>query len=112
MYDKKELRTRIGTNIKREREKAGLTQEVLSEQIALETRTLSMIERGNVGISISSLLRICDTLKISPGVILYEQSHHNDVCGIAEKLEQLSPEQYEIANQVLVQLFRAFDLCE
>lgn len=112
MYEKNELKALIGSNIKREREKAGLTQEALSEMIALEAKTLSAVERGNVGISMSSLLRICDVLKISPSVILYQSGSRNDVRGLTDQLERLSPEQFAIANEILVQLFQAFALGE
>ena len=80
--------------------------------IGLESKTLSAVERGNVGISMSSLLRICDVLKISPSVILYQSDSRNDVQGLADQLERLSPEQFAIANEILIQLFQAFDLGE
>ena len=112
MYEKKELKALVGSNIKREREKAGLTQDALSEMIGLESKTLSAVERGNVGISMSSLLRICDVLKISPSVILYQTNRRNDVQGLADQLARLSPEQFAIANEIMVQLFQAFDLGE
>ena len=110
MYEKKELKALVGANIKREREKAGLTQEALSELICLESKTLSAVERGNVGISLSSLLRVCEVLKISPSVILYQQEQRNDLSGLSDQLERLSPEQFAIAREMLSQLLRAFDL--
>ena len=98
MSEKQELKTLVGSNIKREREKAGLTQDTLSEMIGLEAKTLSAVERGTVGISMSSLLRICDVLKISPSIILYRSDRCNDVQGLADQLARLSPEQFAIAH--------------
>lgn len=109
MNDINSLKVLIGTNVKRARETAGLTQDTLSEMIGLESKTLSAIERGTVGISVASLRKICDVLKISPSVILYPHSTRNDISGLADCLERLTPEQFEIANQIMLQLFRAFD---
>ena len=109
MDNKNELKALIGVNIKREREKAKLTQDEMSEMIGIETKTLSAIERGTVGISVASLRKICDVLKISPSVILYPHATRNDIRGLADCLERLTPEQFEIANQIMLQLFRAFD---
>ena len=110
MDEKKKLRILVGANIKREREKAGFTQEALSEQVSLESKTLSAVERGNVGISLTTLVKLCDVLKVSPNVILCEQSCHNNAAGLVSRLEQLPPEKFAIANQILIQPFHAFDI--
>jgi len=50
MKDKKELNVLVGINIKREREKAGFTQDQFSEMLGIGSKSLSAIERGVVGI--------------------------------------------------------------
>ena len=100
----------VGTNIKREREKAGLTQDQFSELLGIGSKSLSSIERGVVGVSLSTLLSICEILHISANALLYEQTRENDVESIASQLKALSPGQFEIASDVMTSLIRAFSL--
>lgn len=108
MDNRKDLNVLIGTNIKREREKAGFTQDQFSELLGIGSKSLSSIERGVVGVSLPTLLRICGILHISANVLLYEQTQKNDVDSIALQLKMLSAEQFEIASEVITNLFKAF----
>ena len=112
MDSKKELNILIGNNIKRERSKAGYTQEEFSELIGIGTKSLSAVERGTVGISLVTLLKICKVLSISSNSLLCENSHKNDVQSITERLERLTPEQFSIANDILCKVLSAFALEE
>ena len=112
MTEKKELNVLVGINIKREREKAGFTQDQLSEKLGIGPKSLSSIECGTVGVSLSTLLKICDVLSISSNSLLFENSHKNNVAAITEKLEHLSPEQFEIAQDILSKVFLAFALSD
>jgi len=110
MGGRKDLNVLIGSNIKREREKAGFTQDQFSELLGIGSKSLSSIERGVVGASMSTLMRICDILHICANVLLYEQTWENDVDSITLQLKMLSPEQYRIASDVITSLFKAFSL--
>lgn len=110
MDSRKDLNVLVGTNIKREREKAGFTQDQFSEMLGIGSKSLSSIERGVVGVSLPTLLRICDILHISANVLLYEQTQENDVDSIALQLRLLSEEQFEIASDVMTNLMKAFSL--
>lgn len=110
MKEKKDINILVGANIKREREKAGYTQERFSEMIGIGTKSLSAIERGTVGVSLSLLVKICSTLCISSNVLLFEGTPRNDVQSITERLERLNPQQFDIANSVICKLFEAFTL--
>ena len=110
MDNRKELNVLVGANIKREREKAGFTQDQFSELLGIGSKSLSSIERGVVGVSLPTLLRICDILHISANVLLYEQTQKNDVDSIALQLKMLSAEKFEIASDVMTNLFKAFSL--
>lgn len=110
MDGRKDLNVLVGANIKREREKAGFTQDRFSELLGIGSKSLSSIERGVVGVSLTTLLKICDILNISANVLLYEQTRKNDVDSIALQLERLSPEQFEIASEVMTNLIKAFSL--
>lgn len=110
MDGRKSLNVLVGANIKREREKAGLTQDQFSELLGIGSKSLSSIERGVVGVSLTTLLRICDILHISANVLLYEQTRNNNVDSITLQLAALSQEQFEIASDVMMNLIKAFSL--
>ena len=110
MSEKAMIDRLVGSNIKRERMKAGFTQETFSELIGIGTKSLSAIERGTVGVSLTTLLRICNALSISSNSLLTENSQKNDVQSITERLERLSPEQFAIANDILCKVLAAFSL--
>lgn len=106
--EKKELNVRIGNQIRIARESAGLTQDRFAELVSLATKNVSDIERGVVGISIATLIRICETLSISSDSILFEEGTGNDAHSISERLSNLPPEQFEIACNIINKLFEAF----
>lgn len=109
MKEKKEINVRIGRNIKIARENANLTQEKLAEMIPLATKNLSDIERGVVGISVSSLIRICEVLSISSDDILFGwTAKGGERNNISERLDRLPPKQYELAFDIINKLFEAF----
>lgn len=110
MSDKKQIDLIVGRNIQQAREKAGYTQERFSELVNIGPKSLSAIERGTVGVSLSLLLRICKTLSISTDSILLESSAENSTEDISNRLRRLTPEQYRIASTMLVTLLEAFSL--
>lgn len=110
MDGRKDLNVLVGANIKREREKAGYTQDRFSELLGIGSKSLSSVERGVVGVSLTTLLRICDILNISANVLLYEQTQKNDMDSIVLQLKMLSAEQFEIASDVMKNLIKAFSL--
>ncbi len=107
---KKEVNVIVGANIKREREKAGYTQDQFSEMLGIGPKSLSSVERGVVGVSMTTLLKICDLLHVSPNVILLERTHKNDLEGILTQLEQLSPDRFDLAAEMIGVLLKAFSV--
>ena len=113
MNDKQKIDIIVGNNIKRERMKAGYTQDRFSEMVGIGTKSLSAIERGVVGISLTTLLRVCKVLSISSDTLLYDKTEQeNNVSDLARRLERLTPNQYRIANDMLSSLLEAFALAE
>lgn len=110
MSSKKDIDILIGSNIKRERERAGYTQDQFSEMIGMGSKNLSAVERGVSGISFSALLKICDVLSISSDTLLFKQTRENEVQGITKQLERLTPAQFSIVSDVFINLLKAFDL--
>lgn len=111
MKEKKNINIEIGGRIKKARETAGLTQERFAELIQLGPKNVSAIERGVVGISLTTVQRICEVLSISSDVLFFDYVETNDEAHIlSERLKHLSPEQFEIAKGILNRLFEAFTL--
>ena len=54
----------IGSNIKRARLLRNLTQEALSERLDTSTNFISLVERGASGVSLTTLVDICNVLKV------------------------------------------------
>lgn len=106
----KEKSIGIGANVKRERERIGMTQERFGELIGYGTKNVSDIERDKVGISVPALRRMCEVLSISSDAILFGELPDNDLDDLSRRLKRLPPEQYAIARDVLCKLLEAFAL--
>lgn len=110
LQERKEINVEIGQRIKEEREKAGLTQERFSELIGLGPKSVSALERGTVGISLTTLKRICSVLYIPSDLILFGKTEKNNLSDLTIYLEHLSPEQYRIVKEIVLKLLEAFAL--
>jgi len=110
MKTKAEIDALVGANVKRERERAGYTQDQFSEMIGIGSKSLSALERGTVGVSITTLRKICTLLSVSANTLLFENTHENDVQDLVEKLNHLTPEQFEIARDIMNKIIQAFAL--
>ena len=100
----------LGENIKREREKAGYTQERFSEIIDMTPNNLSAVERGVAGVSLKTLRRICEALKVSADDLLFGLGYKSDGEALIRKLERLDARQMRIVQEVLSALLEAFAL--
>ncbi|MDO4387970.1 MAG: helix-turn-helix transcriptional regulator [Eubacteriales bacterium] len=100
----------LGENIKREREKAGYTQERFSEIIDMTPNNLSAVEPGVASVSLKMLRRICEALKVSADDLLFGQREKSDGEALIRKLERLDARQMRIVQEVLSALLEAFAL--
>jgi len=109
----KELNIQLGSRIRKARETAGLTQDTFAEMIKTESKNLSAIERGMVGISLSTMKRICETLFISSDMLLMDGPRELDAeipDLFTERLKRLSPRQFGLMMEINNKLFEAFSL--
>ncbi len=109
MANKKEINIEIGARIKYQRERAGFTQEKFAELLEMETNSISALERGVVGISLTTMKKICILLSISADELLFDITSDNNVEAIASRLRKLSPNQFEVANDIISKLLEAFN---
>lgn len=110
MKEKKEINIQIGERIKKSREAANYTQEIFAEYIGVSIQYVSDLERGVVGTSIPTLIKICDTLNVSSDYLLYGKNPQTDTSYIISKLNQLTPEQLQIVEKGVITFFEAFNL--
>ena len=113
MTEKKALDVQIGLRIKKARESAGFTQDRFAELIGMGTKNVSAIERGQAGISVPALKRICETLSISSDSLIMGDSTNTEVERVdtlVERLKQLSPQQLAFALDISNKLFEIFAL--
>lgn len=109
MKAKKEINIQIGERIKKSREAANYTQEAFAEQIGVSIQYVSDLERGVVGTSIPTLIKICDVLKVSSDSILYGKNSHADISYLTRNLNQLTPEQLAIVQKGITAFIEAIN---
>lgn len=110
MKAKKEINIQIGEHVKESREQAGLTQERFAEYLDVSTQYISDLERGVVGLSITTLKRLCETLNITSDQILFGTRHTNDIAVIAEKCRFLSIEQFQILSEIINKFMESINI--
>lgn len=102
----------IGSNIRAARIRADLTQEEMSEKIGVTPQYLSDLERGLVGTSIPTLIKICTSLNVSSDFILFgsssEQKSSNST--LIEKIQRLPKHKAEMAERNFDLFMEAMDM--
>ncbi|MBR1680835.1 helix-turn-helix transcriptional regulator [bacterium] len=69
----------LGKNIQNLRRLHGYSQEEFAEQIGIATNTLSSIERGFAFMTVNTLERISETLKVQPYELFYSSEPKNEI---------------------------------
>ena len=111
MNEPKKQNLNIGLRIKQARKSAGLTQEQLAEKIDVSTQYISDLERGVVGTSIPTLIKICDSLAVSADFILRGKEHENhSPLSISNRFNNLSPQEQQLMEEGFNLLNKAFSL--
>lgn len=99
MKQKKDINIQIGERIRYSRETAGYTQEKLADIIGVTVQYISDLERGVVGTSIVTLIKICKTLNASSDYILMGRTEKTDISDTVKRLEYLDETQMEIIER-------------
>lgn len=88
----------IGKNIKTAKLLKGLTQEYVAEKLDKSTNFVSLLERGQTGLSVNSIIDICNILEIEPnaifnGLINYDSKNDkfiiNSICSLSGEDKQI-----------------------
>lgn len=112
--EKKPINIQIGQNIRQIREDTGLTQERLADILGIGDKHVSAIERGAVGLSLPTLMRICEALSVSADRVLFGARDDGDqrsaaIHMLAERLERLPDRQFEAARNVMDTVLAAME---
>ena len=115
MKEKKEIHIIVGQRIKSARKVADLTQEELAEQVGISPKFLSDIERGRVGMSITSLSRFCDVLHVSSDYLLArtdikKQDNELNSTEVIASLDSLTPDEQKVIYNVISSMKNTFDM--
>ena len=68
---------KVGTQIRSEREKFGMTRENFSELLDISPYFLGQIERGERQMSVKTLVNVCECLHVSMDSLFFEQVNIN-----------------------------------
>lgn len=99
-YDRKS----VGERIRMQRKVLGLSQDELAERIGRVPKFCADIERGQAGMSIATLLKICSLLKMSLDYLLLGKgdcSSVNETDLILSVLKQCTDQQRKDAYELL-----------
>ena len=95
MRDRKEINVRVGANIQRARERAGLTQDRLSELIGVTPNHVSAIERGVYGVSVETLYKLCLALGVGADFLLFGNVPDREELLLARQIAKVPPKNRE-----------------
>ena len=96
---KKEINVLVGENIRAYREQAGMSREKLAELTGVTPRFLADVELGLVGVSLTTLKRICETLGVSADSLLWQ--HEQVPVDFTQRLSHLDPKYLAVIDELV-----------
>lgn len=93
----------IGNNIKTARLLKGLTQKYVAEKLDKSINFISLLERGQTGLSVNSIVDVCNVLEIEPNTLFNGLINYNDDTDkiIINGLSSLSNDDKKIVNDLI-----------
>ena len=99
----------IGNRIRRQREFLGYTREYMAEQLSVSVNFCRDMEIGAKGMSIQTLVKISDTLKLSIDYILLDKTLDDKAEALIEMLNACKPEKRKYAEDILKSFLLALE---
>lgn len=94
----------LGKRIAKRRKELGLTQETFAESLGLSLQSVSCIELGKKGVRPENLMKICEKLNVSSDYLLFGKRDVAEVSALAEKISELSQDDCELIEKLVVRL--------
>ena len=110
MRVRKELNICIGERVRQARNAAGYTQEKLAEKLDVTIQYVSDLERGVVGTSIPTLVRICESLSVSSDFLLMGLDREVEPLDLSLRLRKLSPKERRLVESSIELMLEAFQM--
>ncbi|MBM4250717.1 MAG: helix-turn-helix transcriptional regulator [Deltaproteobacteria bacterium] len=93
------IRRRVSANIKRCRQRAGLTQEAMASRLGVSLRYVSMLEQNARNLSIESLAKVAGCLEVDIAELVCDEKY----------LDQAKQSAAELGIQLLQQFVKGHD---
>ena len=99
----------VGNRIRKQREFLGYTREYLAEQLSVSVNFCRDIEIGAKGMSIQTLAKLSNILKLSVDYILFGESLNGDVEPLLLMLNACNPEKRKYTEDILKSFLLAIE---
>ena len=97
--EKKEINVLIGEQIRLYRDKSGMSRERLAELMGVTPRFVADVELGFVGVSLTSLKKICEILGISADRLLWKKE--DSAVSFSERLSHVDEQWIPLIENLL-----------
>lgn len=87
----------IGAQVRRYRKEQGLTQEELAAQAGISASFLGHIERGTRVLSVDTLMRLCQAMRVTPNELLCTEA----MLAVRELPDAVQPFAMELVQNVI-----------
>ena len=106
-YSRDHINKIIGNNVRFIRKSNKLSQEKFAELLDLSPQFISDLERGVQGISLTTMVKICNTMKCSPLVILSNLIEFDNYNNEIDDFINLSEKNQEIVKTIISALLKS-----
>jgi transcriptional regulator with XRE-family HTH domain len=91
------------TRIRKAREDLGYTREQFAEKLDVSVSYLAELERGRTGISVKTLIKVCDILGLSADYILFGEPRSADRL-LLDKISRLDDKYLPLVERIITEL--------
>lgn len=98
--EKRDIQKDLGINIQKARARRNMTREELAEMAGISTTFLANLECGNKMLSVVTLLKLAEVLRISTDTLLYGDSSDNQVSNIEALLRNQPAEMIKFIEEM------------
>ena len=106
-YSREHINKIIGNNVRFIRKSNKLSQEKFAELLDLSPQFISDLERGVQGISLTTMVKICNTMKCSPMIILSNLIEFDNYNNEMDNFINLSEKNQEIVKTIISALLKS-----
>lgn len=99
--DRKELK-RIGERVRAYRISKNLSQEDTSDKVGITPKFYGMIERGEKGMSIDTLIKLKNLLDIDLEYLFFGEFRTESQLPILQLLKKIQPDQMKYVEEILI----------